>query len=105
MKFKIVLCSLVFCVSTNSYAGCIGPIVNGKCLSDTDTYGSDSSFNNNSGYESNSGIKYQYDLNDPIDRNNYSIDLDAQRRDQMNTNPRRDLDRQTGQYGGGIYDY
>lgn len=58
----------------------------------------------NSGYQSNSGASYQYDLNKPNDKNRYSTDLDAQRRDQMNTNPKTDMNRNSGQRGGGIYD-
>lgn len=45
---------------------------------------------------------YQYDLNKPSDRMNYGYDTDAQRRDQMSTNPNRTLDRNTNQRGGGI---
>jgi hypothetical protein len=73
-------------------------------LSGTDVHGYDSGSNSGSGYESNSGSRYQYDLSDPGDSIEYSTDLDAQRRDQMNINPRKDLDRKSGQYGGGIYD-
>lgn len=103
MKYKIIFGSIAFCVSTYSYAGCVGPVVNGECLSGTNVYGYDNGSKDDSRYESNSGANYQYDLNDPRDRNRYSTDLDAQRRDQMSTNPRRDTDRQSGQYGGGIY--
>ena len=103
MKYKVLLSSLAFCLSAYSHAGCVGPVVNGECLSGTDVHGYDNGAYNDSGYESNSGAKYQYDLNKPADRNRYSTDLDAQRRDQMNTNPRRDSDRESGQYGGGIY--
>lgn len=103
MKYKILLASVVFVVSAYSYAGCVGPVVNGECLSGTDVYGYDSGSDSDSGYESNSGSRYQYDLNDPGDSIEYSTDLDAQRRDQMSTDPRRDLDQESGQYGGGIY--
>ena len=99
------LLTAIFILSLNAYAyaDCVGPTVNGKCLSGTSIrgYGDDSS--NNSGYQSNSGARYQYDRNNPVDSNSYSIDLDAQRRDQMNTNPRKNSDRNSGQYGGGIY--
>lgn len=108
MKYKLLLGSLVLCVSAYSHAGCVGPVVNGKCLSGTEVqgynYGSTNINSLNSGYESNSGTRYQYDLSNPGDRNRYSIDLDAQRRDQMNRNIRRDMDRSSSQYGGGIYD-
>ncbi|MQW91551.1 hypothetical protein GFH30_05665 [Acinetobacter wanghuae] len=55
-------------------------------------------------YQSSTGTNYQYNLNNAVDRNNYSIDLDAQRRDQMSLNPTRSLDRGIGQFGGGIID-
>ena len=54
-------------------------------------------------YESNSGTQYQYDLSDPVERNRYNLDLDAQRRDMQSADPRRDIDRSSGQSGGGIY--
>ena len=82
------------------YAGCVGPVVSGKCLSGTSIPSYDSG--SNSGYQSNSGTNYQYDLNKPTERNSYSTDLGAQRRDQMSADPRRDTDRSSGQRGGGI---
>ena len=101
MKNKILLPLVVtLCLSSVVQARCIGPVVNGKCLG-TEIY--DNS-NNNSSYESNSGTKYEYDLNDIRDRNSYSTDTDAQLRDSLNTNPRRQMDRDMGQHGGGIYD-
>lgn len=45
-------------------------------------------------YESSTGHRYEYDLSDPGDQIEYSIDVDAQM---------RDLDRGLGEYGGGIY--
>lgn len=54
-------------------------------------------------YESNSGAQYQYDMGNPVERNRYSLDLDAQRRDMQSADPRRSTDRASGQYGGGIY--
>ena len=88
-------------LSVQSHARCVGPVVNGQCLgtmvpSTIDTQNTDK-------YRSNTGTDYQYNLGNASDKNRYSIDLDAQRRDQMSTNTRRDLDRQTGQFGGGIY--
>jgi hypothetical protein len=103
MKYKILFSSAVIFFSAYSHAGCVGPVVNGKCLSGTDVYGYDGSSNSDSDYKSNSGSRNQYDLGDPGDSTQYSTDLDAQRRDQMNTDSRRDLDRRSGQYGGGIY--
>jgi hypothetical protein len=98
-KSLIVVGSTLLALSVNTAsARCIGPVVNGNCLG-TEVYGSDSS-----GYQGSSGSNYQYDMSNPNDRNSYSIDLDAQRRDQMNLDPGRSLDRGMGQYGGGIYD-
>ena len=65
--------------------------------------GARSSYSPNTGYQGSSGTRYQYDMNNLTDRNRYSTDLDAQRRDQMNLNIRRNLDRGLGQTGGGIY--
>jgi hypothetical protein len=107
MKYKILLSSIAIaiCFSTNSYGGCVGPVVNGKCLSGTNVHGYESNddSNNDSGYQSNSGTRYQYDINDPGDSIRYSTDLDAQRRDQMNLDTKRNLDKSSGQHGGGIY--
>jgi hypothetical protein len=55
---------------------------------------------NASPYTSSSGNNYQYDLANPVDRNRYSIDTDAQRRDALNT-PDQYRDRSRGEYGGG----
>ena len=104
MKCKLLFSSAIFCLSFNTYGGCVGPVVNGECLSGTEVYGYNYGDSDEPQYESSTGSTYQYDLNDPRDSNRYSTDLDAQRRDQMNTDPRRDTDRRTGQYGGGIYD-
>ena len=52
-------------------------------------------------YESYTGTKYQYDLSDPMDRIDYSLDLDAQMRDRINPNPMIDMDQDMGQIGGG----
>jgi len=59
----------------------------------------------NAYYTGMSGTKYQYDMSNPTDSLNYSVDLDAQMRDQMNVNPNVDLDRGIGQVGGGVYGY
>jgi hypothetical protein len=53
-------------------------------------------------YESRFGTRYQYDLSKPSDRLRYEVDPSAQIRDEMSVDPRRDLDRDMGQYGGGI---
>ena len=92
-------------VPLTAMSGCIGPMVNGRCLG-TETgspyTGNNSQSQDSSGYRSSTGTLYQYDNSNPIDRNRYSTDLDAQRRDQLNTDPRRDQDRKAGESGGGI---
>ena len=98
---NIVLAAAFIGLNASAYAGCVGPVVNGQCLSGTSIPSYDSG--NNSGYRSNSGANYQYDLNKPTDKNSYSTDLDAQRRDQMNADPRKGMDKNSGQRGGGIY--
>lgn len=67
-----------------------------------DSYSSD--INDDSNYEGMSGIKYKYDLSDPSDRIDYSMDLDAQMNDRLNVDPGVDMDRSMGHYGGGIQD-
>jgi hypothetical protein len=53
-------------------------------------------------YRGSSGTQYQYDMGNPGDKARYQLDLDAQRRDQMSLDPRRNLDQGLGQQGGGI---
>lgn len=68
-------------------------------------YGSNMSQSDSSNqypYKSSSGTQYQYDLSRPSDQLRYEMDLGAQMRDELSVNPRRDLDRDLGQYGGGI---
>ncbi len=91
---------LTLFISQAAMAECIGPAINGTCYGTT----VDRTNGNTSNYQSNSGSNYQYDMSNPSDRNDYSLDLDAQSRDQLNTNPNRSMDRNSGQYGGGIYD-
>lgn len=50
-------------------------------------------------YESITGTRYKYDLSNPSDRIRYEVDPAAQLRDSIN--PRVDIDRGLGQYGGG----
>jgi hypothetical protein len=57
-----------------------------------------------SNYQSNTGTSYQYDMSNPSDRLGYSVDPGAQMRDRLSVNPSRSLDREMGQYGGGIND-
>lgn len=82
-------------------AECVGPVVNGRCLTGVDSSGRND--NSDTGYQGSSGSRYEYDMSNGSDRNRYSIDLDAQRRDQMNTGVGRSQDKMRGQYGGGIY--
>lgn len=53
-------------------------------------------------YESTSGTKYKYDLNNPSDKIMYDVDPSAQLQDSINVNPNVQLDRNIGEYGGGI---
>ena len=50
-------------------------------------------------YESNTGIRYKYDLSNPSDRIMYEVDPSAQVSDSIN--PMVEIDRNLGQYGGG----
>ncbi len=50
-------------------------------------------------YKSSSGQRYKYDLNKPGDKIRYEVDPGAQVKDSIN--PRVELDRDLGQYGGG----
>lgn len=45
------------------------------------------------------GTKYQYDLSNPSDRREYSLDLEAQMRDKQSSNPHV-----LQENGAGIYD-
>jgi|GEM_PF-3293326 len=53
-------------------------------------------------YKGNSGICYQYDLNDSMDAQAYNMDLSAQMDDSLKIDVRVGLDRNMNQYGGGI---
>lgn len=56
------------------------------------------------GYTSSTGNKYQYDMSRPVDRIKYDIDIKAQMRDELSISPTREIDRDLGQYGAGIYE-
>jgi hypothetical protein len=92
----VTFLSLLLVSIGSAHANCVGPTVMGDCLSNTDVrnYGSDD-------HKASSGRTYDYDLSNPADRNRYSIDLDAQRRD-GNQDLDRDRDQSLGQSGGGI---
>jgi hypothetical protein len=51
-------------------------------------------------YRGSSGALYQYDLSKPTDQLRYGVDPGAQLRDEID--PRVQLDRSLGQYGGGV---
>ena len=73
---------------------------------DADGYDYDSSYDRDQdkGYESSFGNRYEYDLNDPSDRVMYEVDPSAQLRDSIDVNPVRELERGIGEYGGGALD-
>lgn len=50
-------------------------------------------------YKSLLGNFYQYDLNNPLDKQQYELDLAAQMRDKLSVNPFRSTEN-----GGGIYE-
>jgi hypothetical protein len=52
-------------------------------------------------YKSRFGNEYEYDLSKPSDQIRYETDVRAQMRDQLDVDPRRELERDLGQYGGG----
>jgi hypothetical protein len=56
---------------------------------------------NKRNYKSRFGNEYQYDLSRPADQIRYETDVRAQMRDELDVDPRRDLERDIGQYGGG----
>jgi len=92
-------------VSSSVFAGCLGSVVNGRCIgsyTDNRHVGQAAQDTNSPGYSSSTGTQYQYNLTNPVDRNQYSTDLDAQRRDRMNVDPRGYQDRAAGSAGAGI---
>ena len=66
--------------------------------SNTSTYNS----NKPSGYRSSTGSTYEYDLSNPSDRVRYGADPKAKLRDRLDVNPQRRIERNIGQYGGGV---
>ncbi len=95
-----VACIVAFSYFSQVFAGCVGPVINGQCTTGVYLQG----HGDDDGYKGSSGQRYQYDLNNPVERNRYNIDLDAQRRDQMNQyNTDRSRDRLQGQRGGGVW--
>ena len=66
------------------------------------SYNSNMPSNPSSGYRSSTGSTYEYDLSNPIDRLRYGADPAAKLRDRIDINPQRRIERNTGQYGGGV---
>ncbi len=96
---RVALALTISISATTSMAECIGAVVMGKCHgTEVKRLGS----RDDTSYTSTSGTRYQYDLSSPLDQNRYQIDSSAQIRDALNVNPRNQLDRSMGQYGGGI---
>jgi TPR repeat protein len=58
--------------------------------------------NTSSGYRSSFGSTYEYDLSKPLDRQRYRVDPKAKLRDRLGINPQRRIERNIGQYGGGV---
>ena len=58
--------------------------------------------NKSSGYKSSFGSTYEYDLSNPRDRVRYGADPLAKLRDRLDVNPKRRIERNIGQYGGGV---
>ncbi len=65
---------------------------------------SSSSNQNSDAYESSFGNRYKYNLGDPGDRVKYGVDAAAQLRDSIDVNPIRSIERNIGEYGGGVLD-
>lgn len=97
--------STALLVTTPVYAGCIGAVISGSCAGvTTDSPFVGTSTNESSTYQGSSGSSYQYDLNNLSDRNSYSTDISAQRRDAQSLDLGRTQDRGLGQFGGGLLD-
>ena len=58
--------------------------------------------NGNKNYQGYTGQQYQYDLNNQADNIRYQLDSNAQIRDELNSNPKAEIDRSLGQRGGGV---
>jgi len=92
---KLLFSIVVFCVALTS----ILTLAWSQYGFDQERY--DSQGQPNYRYRGSSGKEYQYDLSRPQDELRYELDLGAQMRDQLNVDPRIELDRELGQYGGG----
>lgn len=96
LKQLTILSALGLSVIPVAHADCLGAVIMGKCH-DTET-----STSSGSSYQGSSGAQYQYDLSNPVERNRYSIDTDAQNRDRLAISPSSIMDRSRGQFGGGF---
>jgi len=63
---------------------------------------SNSTNSNSNGYRGPSGQRYQYDLSKPGDQIRYETDPAAQLRDELNVDPRQEVDEYMGVSGGGV---
>lgn len=100
MRGVVLGVSLVL-MSAVSWAGCVGPVINGQCTTGVYLRG----HGDDDSYRGSSGQQYQYNRNNPVDNNRYNVDLEAQRRDQLNPyNVGSSRDRMQGQRGGGIWE-
>ena len=100
--YSVAISMLCIGMMNTANANCVGPTVMGNCVSGTEIKGYGSS---DDSYQGSSGQRYTYDLSNPADSNRYSIDIDAQRRDQQNSNSVDTYhDQSNGQYGGGYED-
>ena len=88
---KYILLGLVF-LSTLGQLGAADRKIDGPY---------DNQGNPNYRYQGPTGTQYQYDLSRPQDQIRYEVDPRAQLRDSISVDPRRDLDRDLGRYGGG----
>lgn len=105
MKKMLVASFLMLALCSSTFAGRIGwePVPYGSSSEDsrTGSRGESDSGSSNSGYQGTSGARYQYNLNNAVDRVRYGADPAVQLRDRISVDPGRNVDRSTGQHGGG----
>lgn len=68
---------------------------------DYKTYDEEYNSSKDYNYQGSSGAKYKYDLSNDMDRMKYDMDENAKMQDSINVDPRIEMDRDMGQYGGG----
>ena len=86
MKYLVLALSLAFATTASAW----------------DDQKFENGYKRDSGFKSRFGNEYQYDLSKPQDRIRYETDYNAQRRDSFNLDPMREIERDLGEYGGGI---